>query len=144
MSHTKLLRDLLHDLSNIMVGIQGSLENVDLSNVDPGPLQDSIKEALECSKRLCTRLSTAQQELYASYQRHYSTYKGEPMLVDKNGTEIHMKDSVEVPDAAPDDLWEHSFVGVVISTTRGDGIITVRDAEDDCWDVEASRVEKLK
>jgi hypothetical protein len=35
-------------------------------------------------------------------------------------------------------------VGVVISITRGDGIITVRDAEDDCWDVEASRVEKLK
>lgn len=144
MSHTKLLRELLHDLNNIMVGVQGSLENVELSDVKPGPTQDSIKEALECSRKLCDRLVTAQQELYASYRHHYSTYKGEPMLKDKNSVEIHLKDPVEVPDAEPNDLWEHSFVGIVISTTRGDGIITVRDTADDCWDVEANRIELIK
>jgi hypothetical protein len=144
MPHTKLLRELLHDLSNALTGLQGSLENILLSDIEPGQSRECYQEALQCCHKLGDIITRNRDELHNSYQRHYTTYKGEPMLKDKNGSEIHMKDFVEVPDPTTDDLWEHSFVGIVISTTRGDGIITVRDTADDCWDVEASRVEKLK
>jgi len=144
MPHTKLLRELLHDMSNAVAGVQGSLENIPLSDIEPGQSRECYQSALQCCTRLRDILTKSCEELYDDYRRHYSTYKGEPMLVDKSGIEIHMKDFVEVPDPTPDDLWEHSFVGIVISTTRGDGVITVRDTADDCWDVDANRVEKLK
>lgn len=144
MAHTLLLRKLLHDISNIMAGIQGSLESIELNDITPGPARERYQKALQYCYRIKEVLQKSQKDLYITYRRHYSTYKGEPMLKDKNGTEIHLKDLVEVPNAEPDDLWEHSFVGIVISTIRGDGIITVRDTADDCWDVEANRVEKLQ
>jgi hypothetical protein len=141
--HTKLLRELLHDMANAVAGAQGSLENVQLCDIEPGPSRDSYITALVSCKKLMTIINAAREELHSTYRRNYATYKGEPMLVDKNGTEIHLKSKVEVPDPVGDDLWNNNFVGIVISTTRGEGIVTIRDSADDCWDVDANRVELL-
>lgn len=52
-------------------------------------------------------------------------------------------DEVEVPD--PDEAWgdlhNHGFVGTLIEM-RGD-IGTVRDGDDDCWDIELERLTKV-
>jgi hypothetical protein len=144
MAHTKLLRTLCHDLNNVVAGVLGNLECMQLSDIAPGPSRKHYQAALESCERLCAIVRKAQTELYGSYRKSYTTYKGEPMLADKNGDPIQLHSYVDVPDPAREDLWENSFVGVVISTTKGDGLITVRDSADDCWDLDACKVELLK
>jgi hypothetical protein len=141
MPHTKLLRDLCHDLNNIVAGIQGNLGNIQLCDIEPGTSRDSYIAALCCTQKLGTVIHQAQDELHASYRKNYATYKGDPALTDRQGKEIRLKSYVEVPPPDRDDRWEQSYIGIVISTTRGDGIITVRDTADSCWDVDANRVE---
>ena len=144
MPHTKLLRDLCHVINNIVAGIQGHLSNIQLSDIEPGVSRDSYAGALLSCKKLCTVIHQAQDELHASYRRNYATYKGDPALTDRQGKEIRLKSYVELPPPNNDDRWEQSYIGIVISTTRGDGLITVRDTADSCWDVDASRVKIIQ
>ena len=46
---------------------------------------------------------------------------------------------VDVPEPEANDLWSHSFTGTVVCA-RG-LYVTVRDQDDDCWDIEPIRLE---
>ena len=141
--HTKLVRDLLHKLSNKIVGLQCSLELIQLNDITPGPSQEAYTLMKRSVNDITNLLHETHQTLTISYRKNYETYKGEPMLKDAHSAELHLKDQVIVPDPEAGDLWQHSFTGAIISTTRGDGIVCVKDQDDDCWNVEANRVTKL-
>jgi hypothetical protein len=140
--HTKLVRDLLHKLSNKIVGLQCSLELIQPSDITPGPSQEAYTLLKRSVNDITNLIHESHQALTISYRKNYETYKGDPPLVDKNGTSLKLGDCIEVPTPEGNDPWEKTFLGVIISTTRGDNMICVRDTATSCWDVEANRIEK--
>ena len=133
------IRELLHDMCNKLVAIDLSTQAIRPSDLPPEArehyktLQESVEGIKEC-------LYEAHEAIHEMLHKHYPEYKGEPALVDSKGTQLKLGSIVLVPSPKASDLWEHEYVGTIISTTRGDGVICVRDQEDDCWDVEALRV----
>jgi len=63
--------------------------------------------------------------------------------IDMNGREIELGDEVMMPspNESGTDSWNHDFVGTVIDSDEEYGIITVTDQDEDCFDIEPSRVE---
>lgn len=63
--------------------------------------------------------------------------------IDMNGREIELGDAVKMPfpNESGTDSWNYDFVGIVIDSDEEHGIITVTDQDDDCFDIEPSRVE---
>lgn len=64
---------------------------------------------------------------------------------DKNGMEINLGDIVDVPEPYDNgsDLWGDGFDGDVIEMDSVEGIITVRDEDGHCFDIDSNRVELL-
>lgn len=60
-------------------------------------------------------------------------------MKDKNGLELIVGSAVVVPDPRGDDLWSHSFQGVVRDLRCEYAI--VEDGDGDCWEVETARLE---
>jgi hypothetical protein len=104
---------------------------------------EHYKMMLQAYEELNQTLQKATQALYESYHQYYALYKGEPILRDKNGTELHLQDKVLVPSPRPNDLWETEYEGTIISTTCGDGVVCVWDMDQDCWKIDSTRVTKL-
>lgn len=136
---TQKIRGLLHDLCNKLIAIDLSTQFIkpeDL-NAEAREAYCTLKESVESVKGI---LCETHEVIHEILHKHYPEYKGEPPLVDTKGTQLRMNDRVLVPEPRAADLWGNEFVGTIISTTRGDGVICVRDQDDDCWDVEALRV----
>lgn len=62
------------------------------------------------------------------------------IAMDKNGKKITILDYVILPDPNETDIYIHSFRGVVIDILN-DGNIIVEDQDQDCYTIEANRVE---
>lgn len=135
------IRELLHTMCNKLVAIDLSTQAIHPSDLPPAAQEHykTLKESVESIKEC---LYEAHEAIHEMLHKHYPEYKGEPPLTDSKGTPLKMGDRVLVPAGTAGDLWDHEYVGTIISTTRGDGVICVRDQEDDCWDVEALRVTK--
>jgi hypothetical protein len=133
------IRELLHDLCNKLVAIDLSTQIINPADL-PKESQDAYRILQESVEGIKECLYEAHEAIYEVLHKHYPEYKGEPMLVDSKGIQLKMNDHVLVPEPNASDLWGNEFVGTIISTTRGDGVICVRDQDDDCWDVEALRV----
>jgi len=141
--HTKLVRDLLHNMANKLACLQGGLESMQLSDIAPGPTRESFLLLQENFTEIRNMFYETHQAFTESYRHSYQTYHGDPPLTDKTKQVLKLGDVIKVPDPGREDLWDAGFQGVVISTTRGDGLICVRDPVDDCWDIDAFRVEKI-
>jgi len=136
------IRELLHDMCNKLVAIDVSIQSIKPEDVAPHAQEHyrCLKENVEGIKQA---LYEAHSAIHDMLHKHYPEYTGEPPLLDRNNVQLKMGDPVEVPSPKAADMWGNSFAGTIISTTRGDGLICVRDQEDDCWDIEANRVTKL-
>ena len=64
---------------------------------------------------------------------------------DKNGMEIEVGNDVEVPESYANgtDSWNNEFVGMVIEMDSVEGVVTVRDQDGNCFDIDSNRVELL-
>lgn len=67
------------------------------------------------------------------------------MKMNKNPEDM-MGEEVGMPEPLGGDSWNFSFVGTVIDIRHevdGTPLLTVEDGENDCFDIEADRVEAL-
>jgi hypothetical protein len=131
-------------MCNKLVAIQYSMASITpdkLLTQDAKEAYGTLVKAIDGIENLIRDANTA---LYDSYHRHYATYKGDPTLRDTHGNALYRGDVVAVPNPKATDTWAEAYQGEIISTIRGEGMICVRDPNDDCWDVEASSVEKLQ
>lgn len=46
-----------------------------------------------------------------------------------------------MPEPTQDDCWEYGGFEATVHSFKDNGLITVKDADDDGWDIEANRVE---
>jgi len=64
-------------------------------------------------------------------------------MKDKNGKRISIGDMVLIPKPSlKDDNWTYKFEGTV-HCIRENGLICVEDQDENGWDIEANRVEKI-
>jgi hypothetical protein len=61
-------------------------------------------------------------------------------LKDKDGVSILVGDFVLVDGPVGNDIHQHGFIGTVVEIKFGAGLVTVRDQDDDCFDVEHGKV----
>lgn len=142
--HTSLMRKHLHDFANKLASLQGGLDLISLGDVADGPARDSLELSKKSANELCMLLSATRDTFYGSYRQSYDTYKGEPPLLDSNGVELKLHDEVIVPNSKySDDFWMEGFKGEIISTTVGEGLVSVKDPKDNCWRINAQRVTKV-
>lgn len=73
--HTRLMRDLLHEFSNKLTALKGSLDCVLLGDIDPGPTRESILLAQKSTNELCSLLSKANDLFYEYYRQKGTTPK---------------------------------------------------------------------
>lgn len=142
--HTSLMRKHLHDLANKLACLHGSLELISIGDIPEGSSRESLELCKKSANELCMLLAATKDTFYGSYRQSYDTYKGEPPLLDNKGVQLRMNDEVIVPESKySDDFWGDSFRGEIISTTVGEGAISVKDSNDNCWRVNAQRVTKV-
>lgn len=74
--------------------------------------------------------------------KHLKTYEqNNSIIYDMNDEPIEIGDYVIIPDPEEDDTWNYGEISVSVdSIDKDSGIITVVDADDDYFDVEANRV----
>jgi len=137
--HAKRIRLLLHAMSNKLVAVDACIQQLRPEDI-PEASRDSYRDLQTGVESIKGILHEAREAVLEVLHKHYPEYPGEPPLVDKNNQALKMGDLVGVPSPETADMWSNEFVGTIISTTRGDGLICVRDQDDDCWDIEASKV----
>jgi hypothetical protein len=142
--HTSLMHKHLHDLANKLAIMQGSLDCIILGDIPEGQARKDIELCKKATQELCMLLTATRETFYATYRQSYDTYKGEPPLLDINGIQLKLHDPVIVPDPkCSDDFWAGSFRGEIISTTVGEGAVSIKDSNDNCWRIDAQRVTKV-
>jgi hypothetical protein len=142
MSNTKLLKDLLHDLCNKIAALQGSLELITPQDLPASKQQDLIV-ARAAVQEIITLIHATYEQQTLPYRSKDAQYAGDPPLIDVKGNPLRRHDPVRLPPPRACDFWEGSIIGVIVSTIQGDGMICVRGPDGTCWDVEATRVEKI-
>jgi hypothetical protein len=64
-------------------------------------------------------------------------------FIDKNGNEVYVGATVDVPSPTTEDLWNFEFEGTIVKLDKENGYVIVEDGDGDCWAIEVERVEVI-